>query len=645
MSYRNPQIIVDRSAEIWAQAATKFGETLATGVDNYYKAKKEAEEKKKKIDDAKQLYRNKAMLRSQKELNSAASKIKDPGLLEQFKTNAVGLLNEGEDFTYKGETYKIGAIDAETELAINPNLTADQRAAYTQIAMSASNYQTSMLEKTGAVIANLEPLKDNGAYQIGSKIDIAGQGIDEYKNLVASNALLNQNADGVTTRKDLSRRRNEDGSYSNIVSVNAEFDIKSDIWQNLKKAYDLSDEDANFTWERDVDKWAGEGDLVVKLEPDVETDEALQAAGFIDDKHNQTSKGFVSKNITTRQIKDGRDFVTTESHFDVDQLRNNQVYRDALAGKAANILAMEQDQVVKYIGNNLGWGDTITAETLYGENITEDKRQAFIEDQLFEKDLRRIMPKYSTRKATQSDVNAYNSDASIAQDIEEGKTQPMQVGNTLYYNVIGTTSTKFTPNPPTGEERLQEFNQNVIDLTDQLSSNIISKLNDGQVLTQNDVVPMLTNAGKIENAEGEVIKLQPLVPGITAGGADTGAGYYTVQTNIMQTLPDGTQRRVTDGSRLSSKDAIDKVKQLQEQNPDSEYTYMPYLIVNYKTPNPEYQTARDKRRVPRYMFTEDAYNLNNPQDMNRLQLNIGRAYKSPTQERQTVVPVNTDYAQ
>ena len=646
MSYRNPQIIVDRSAEIWAQAATKFGETLATGVDNYYKAKKEAEEKKKKIDDAKQLYRNKAMLRSQKELNSSASKIKDPGLLEQFKTNAIGLLNEGEDFTYKGKTYKIGAIDAETELAINPNLTADQRAAYTQIAMSSSNYQTSMLEKTGAVIANLEPLKDSGAYQIGSKIDIAGQGMDEYKNLVASNALLNQNADGVTTKKDLSRRRNEDGSYSNIVSVNAEFDIKSDVWKRLKDAYNLTDEDASFTWERDVDKWAGEGDLVVKLEPDVETDEALQAAGFIDDKHNQTSKGFVSKNITTREVRDGRDFVTTESHFDVDQLRNNQVYRDALAGKAANILAMEQDQVAKYIGNNLGWGDTITAETLYGENITEDQRRAFVEDQLFEKDLRRIMPNYKTRTARQSDVDAYNNDVNIAEDIEAGKTQPLQVGDTLYYNVTGTTSTKFddTPKPPTSEERLEEFNQNVIDLTNQLSSNVISKLNDGQALTQNDVVPMLTNAGKIENAEGEVIKLQPLVPGITAGGADTGAGYYTVQTNIMQTLPDGTQRIVTDGSRLSSKDAIDKVKQLQEQNPDSEYTYMPYLIVNYKTPNPEYQTARDKRRVPRYMFTEDAYNLNNPQDMNRLQLNIGRAYKSPTQERKTVVPVNREYA-
>lgn len=638
MSYRNPQIIVDRSAEIWAQAATKFGETLATGVDNYFKAKKEAAEKKKKIDDAKQLYRNKALLRSQKELNEAASKIKDPGLLEQFKTNAVNLLNEGEDFTYKGITYNIGAIDAETELAINPNLTADERAAYTQIAMSASTYQTSMLEKTGAVIANLEPLKDSGAYQIGNKIDIAGQGADEYRNLVASNSLLNQSVDGVKTKKELLRRKNEDGSYSNIVSINASFDTKSDIWKQLKDAYNLTDEDANFTWERDVDKWAGEGSLVVKLEPDVNTDEALQAAGFIDDKHNQTSKGFVSKNITTRTVQDGRDFVTSESHFDVDQLRNDQVYRDALAGKAANILAMEQDQVVKYVGNNLGWGDKITAETLYGKNITEEQRQAFIEEQLFEKDLRRLMPKYQTRQAKQSDVDAYNNDVNIAKDIEAGKTQPLQVGDTLYYNVTGTTSTKFddTPKQLTSEEKLEQFDQSVVDLTKQLSSGVINKLNQGQVLTQNDVVPMMSRLAKIENAEGEVLKLQPSRDGISAGGADTGAGYYTVQTNIMETLPDGTQRRVSNANRLSSQEAINKVNQLKEQNPESEYTYMPYLIVKYKTPNPQYTTSSNKRTVPRFIFSEDVYNLNSGEDINNLRLNIGRAYKSPTQERQAV---------
>ena len=44
MSYRNPQIIVDRSAEIWAQSIGKIGETISGGITDYYKAKKIAEE-------------------------------------------------------------------------------------------------------------------------------------------------------------------------------------------------------------------------------------------------------------------------------------------------------------------------------------------------------------------------------------------------------------------------------------------------------------------------------------------------------------------------------------------------------------------------------------------------------------------------
>ena len=52
MSYRNPQIIVDRSAEIWAQGVSKIGETVAAGITDYYKAKKIAQEKQNKIDEA-----------------------------------------------------------------------------------------------------------------------------------------------------------------------------------------------------------------------------------------------------------------------------------------------------------------------------------------------------------------------------------------------------------------------------------------------------------------------------------------------------------------------------------------------------------------------------------------------------------------
>ena len=221
--------------------------------------------------------------------------------------------------------------------------------------------------------------------------------------------------------------------------------------------------------------------------------------------------------------------------------------------------------------------------------------------------------------------------------VEEGSGLIKKEGDKYYIEEYGTPR-NVTPrdSETTTEQKLRQFDQGVIDLTKQLSSGVINKLNQGQVLTQNDVVPMLSRLAKIENTEGKILKLQPRRPGVTAGGADAGAGYYTVETNLMETLPDGTQRRVSDAVRLSSKEAVEKVEQLKEQNPNNKYTYMPYLIVNYKTPNPDYETAKQKNRTPRFIFSEDVYGLNSGEGINNLRLDIGRAYKSPTQERQAV---------
>jgi len=49
MSYRNPQIIVDRSAEIYAQGAAKTGALFAQGIAGYFENKnKTAAAKKRK---------------------------------------------------------------------------------------------------------------------------------------------------------------------------------------------------------------------------------------------------------------------------------------------------------------------------------------------------------------------------------------------------------------------------------------------------------------------------------------------------------------------------------------------------------------------------------------------------------------------
>ena len=52
MSYRNPQIIVDRSAEIWAQGVAKIGDVLNRGIEAYFAAKKKGDEDNRKRDEA-----------------------------------------------------------------------------------------------------------------------------------------------------------------------------------------------------------------------------------------------------------------------------------------------------------------------------------------------------------------------------------------------------------------------------------------------------------------------------------------------------------------------------------------------------------------------------------------------------------------
>ena len=58
MSYRNPQIIVDRSAEIWASNVGTIGNIFANTIDTYLAAKNKANAENKKQIDAYQILTN-----------------------------------------------------------------------------------------------------------------------------------------------------------------------------------------------------------------------------------------------------------------------------------------------------------------------------------------------------------------------------------------------------------------------------------------------------------------------------------------------------------------------------------------------------------------------------------------------------------
>lgn len=431
MSYRNPQIILDRSADMYIKSFQDSSAAFSNRFKEVQKAKEEEQALVEKQRQAKQLYKNKATLEYLKDLNETASGIKDPDFLQQFKQTAIGLLETGEPYIHDGVEYNIGAIDAQTELALNPELTSAQRIAYSNIVSNAQLYQTNTLNQTGKIISGLTPLKDQKAFDIGNfdgtnGFDILGEGKEEYQNLVVAEALLNRNgSNGV--HKKLERVRQDDGSYKNIMNVSVQMDTKSEVWTALKDAYDLEDSDANFIWSRDVDKWAdGEG-LITKLPELIDTNDALRTSGFLNDQDTPTGKGFNSKSIISINPQGDDEIVTTERHFNVEMLTEDITYKSMLDSKAKGLLQLPLDEQLKYIKYNLGKSFT-KDEWISMPQEGKDSQVAFIKNSLEHNDLVRMFgnKQVEMREATEQDVIRYK------EEFPEDES-PLKVGDMMYY--------------------------------------------------------------------------------------------------------------------------------------------------------------------------------------------------------------------
>lgn len=428
MSYRNPQVILDRSADMYIKSFQESSAAFSNRFKEIQEAKQKEQALVEKQRQAKQLYKNKATLEHLKELNEVSSSIKDPDFLQQFKQTAIDLLETGEPYIHDGVEYNIGAIDAQTELALNPELTSAQRIAYSNIVSNAQAYQTTTLNQTGKIISGLTPLKEQKAFDIGNfdgtnGFDILGEGKEEYQNLVVAEALLNRNgSNGV--HKKLERVRQDDGSYKNIMNVSVQMDTNSEAWKALKDAYDLEDSDANFIWSRDVDKWAdGEG-LITKLPELIDTNDALRTSGFLNDQDTPTGKGFNSKSIISITDQGDDEIVTTERHFNVEMLTNDITYSSMLDSKAKGLLQLPLDEQLKYIKYNLGKSYTKDEWV----SMSQPDKVSFIRKSLEHNDLVRMFgnKQVEMRKAKPEDVVRYR------EEFPDDDT-PLEVDDMIYY--------------------------------------------------------------------------------------------------------------------------------------------------------------------------------------------------------------------
>ena len=394
MSYRNPQIIVDRTAEAWAQASTNLGKTMVKGVEDIYKAQEIEAARIKKENEGYQLVQNNVMLNYNEQQQKAAAGIKDKGLSGQFVNMYEGML-EGKD----------GAIAAKTALKINgASLPKEERRRLLKIVNDAESFKNVMVNGAGVVIADVE---ENGKLKpgdFGNGYNWKGQGTGEkFGNMLAYQAIADKTITGITQEKSLDRL--DDGTVmmkvNSTIDTNSEF-VKSMIEKELFSLDDLEVDANGFaklpTWEMDIAKY-GDG-MIIKTPENIDQAKSLEQAGFV--KNGIANEQTVGASNVTVEFGKGTKNQSTVSYFDPTNIEGSKplqdMYKDFASG---NILSRPLDEQLNYLSDTLK--DPYTQKDW--ANKTPAEQTKIIADRLMEQGVEAVQGSgFKKRKATKDDI-------------------------------------------------------------------------------------------------------------------------------------------------------------------------------------------------------------------------------------------------
>ena len=118
MSYRNPQIIIDNSGDIWGKAIAGFGANIAKGIDTFAAAQAKGQEAANKRRESNQLALNISELKENERINKFVATLKDKSMNEQVGESIREMATTGAGNTVKvnGKDYTMGAIKAQALL-------------------------------------------------------------------------------------------------------------------------------------------------------------------------------------------------------------------------------------------------------------------------------------------------------------------------------------------------------------------------------------------------------------------------------------------------------------------------------------------------------------------------------------------------
>jgi hypothetical protein len=362
MSYRNPRIIVDRSAEIWAEGITRAGAIIAGSVDTYYKNKQIAEARAAKQRDAYNKLINLTALEYQENLNKAINeKDLDNAIVVDIRKQATNYL-EGEDG-------RDGVIQMKAALnmgGVDPAVAKEYRKRINEYEI----WQNNTVNKLADIEVNLDLAENLQGFQLGIKNDFAGQGLEKFKNFIAVNNLQNRQLKGLDVQRSF---KNNELSLTTKLNRNSET-FKLAVEGGMLNKDDIKfDENGNVTlsWKRDLSKW--DGTMIIDTLDNIDSIKALETAGIL--KDGNVLPSMVKETRIESKVEGNNEIITTKNIIDLDKIENNTVLRAEISGFISGILAGDIDQQINYVNNKLGWS---TVETKKWVNSSEQAKRDFL---------------------------------------------------------------------------------------------------------------------------------------------------------------------------------------------------------------------------------------------------------------------------
>ena len=458
MSYRNPQIIRDTSAELYGKAAANIGQSLAKGI---MMAGAKREQQRKEADaDAKRTQQigYGIQTKAYEKRNKVYSELlkKEPGLAEQFKKQTESLLMGNDEIG-------MGAIEARTILATGQNLSVQEKQDLQGIVNRYEVFQNGLQGNAGKILAETELYNNTSPADFDNKYRWSGS--NQYERTAsqfAAAALSDQEIPGARYEKKL-YTPTKDGEQ--VVGIKVFVDPNDPA--NKGKFDDEimyprnQNGEVEIEWKKDLNKW-DEG-LLEEIVASPDSNALFKNAGITNDKNQWNEDQFLSaqgKSITIKGVK-GQDITTLSRDINASGWTNNKVLQDEIKSKAAGYQGMRDDELSAFMEVKMQVG---------GFNINEFRKLSTLEQQaVIEKELNEDFIIQKTKDLSKRSSNAGEPGAVIDPLQPTKKVNGKDVDNYVIFSQVSSkvTATPSTPDVDTTPQPYENFAYGVLNFIDE----------------------------------------------------------------------------------------------------------------------------------------------------------------------------------